>query len=284
MSTEVPDRALRRTPEAAALAKPLTRRGRLGRRLLKRFLYSQMALRQALMIVLGREHPLIRFTVESDPPSVYYVFRLRSEAIPGLCRRLGLPAQFDSAPIRCLATDEPAHLLTLNVYRVSGLANGLRAEWSIYVADRAGKPRYMVVDARSSTGSMDPVSVITRASRVVHERTGDTVFTSVGDGDEKFEATLRLPAGDSGEVVASAAEWATANDYIYWGNGICDRTFYDAGLAAANQIDVPAKAAAISDHSPWGQLVHPEPVHILVFRDAIEFVVSPWENLDRLQV
>jgi hypothetical protein len=284
MSTEDRDRADRRTPEQVSLARPLTSRGRLGRRLLKRFMYSQMALRQGLMIILGREHPLLRFTVESDPPSIYYVFRLRSEAIAGLGRRLGLPAHFDSTPLRCLATDEPAHLLTLNVYRVSGLASGLRAEWSIYVADHAGKARYMVVDARSSKGSMDPVSVITRSSRVVHERTADTVFTSIGDGDNKFEATLQLPAGAAGEVVASAAEWVTANDYIYWGNGICDRTFYDAGLAAANQIDVSATAAKIADRSPWSQLVHPEPVHILVFRDAIEFVVSPWENIDRLQV
>ena len=34
--------------------------------------------------------------------------------------------------------DEPEYLLTLNVYRVSGITNGLRAEWSTYIADPDG--------------------------------------------------------------------------------------------------------------------------------------------------
>ena len=53
-----------------ALTNPLSRRGRLGRNLLKRFIYSQMAIRNAFMIAIGREKPLLPFTVEKDPPSV----------------------------------------------------------------------------------------------------------------------------------------------------------------------------------------------------------------------
>ena len=265
----------------AALVAPLTRRGRFGRKALKRFLYAQMALMQGFKIAIGREQPYVRFTVEADPPSIYFMFRIRPDQVDGLARRLGLPAGFDVTPIRCVVDDEPAHLLALNVYRVSGLANGLRAEWSVYVADATGAPRYMVIDARSSKGSMDPVDVITKASTVEHARVADTVTTRVGVPGSEFVATLTLPA-DDGTIVAPAPEFVTANDYIYWGNGICDRTFYDKGLAFPNQRVLPGSAAVIADSTPWAALVEPEPVHVIVFRDAIEFVVSPWENIDRL--
>jgi hypothetical protein len=31
-------------------------------------------------------------------------------------------------------------------------------------------------------------------------------------------------------------------------------------------------------------LIEPQPAHVLVFRDAIQFVVSPGENVDRLGI
>ena len=173
-------------------------------------------------------------------------------------------------------------LITLNVYRVSGLANGLRAEWSLFVADPSGVARYMVFDARSSQSSMDPIAVMTRASTVVHERRGSVIDTRVGDGATTFVSTINLSVGDEAPLVAPAPEWATANDFIYWGNGICDRTYYDAGMIDPKQRKVPTSACTIDDSTGWAELVEPEPVHVLVFENAIELVISPWENLDRL--
>ena len=263
------------------LTKPLSRKGLVGRKVLKKFLYSQMALRTGLMIAIGREQPYVRFTVEGDPPSVYWLFRIRADAVDGLAKRLGLPADLKLAPIRCLVDDEPSYFLTLNVYRVSGLANGIRAEWSVYIDTGDGVARYMVVDARSSQPSMDPVGVITKKSSVLHARDGLTVTTTVGDGVSAFTSTIGLPEEHDREYVTGAPEFATANDLIYWGNGICDRTFYDAGMAAARQIRVTN--AVLRDGTPWAQIVDPEPVHVLVFCDPIALVVSPWENLSRLK-
>ncbi len=264
------------------LVKPLTRRGLRGRRALKRFLYAQLALRQAVMIALGREMPLVPFTVEADPPSVYYVFRIRPEVVPALGDRLGLPSHLPITPIRCLVDDDPEHLLVLNVYRVSGLANGLRAEWSVFVADTSGVPRYLVFDARSSKVSMDPVDIITRASPVKHRREGAVISTQVGEGEGAFTSTIHMPSGEDAARVSPAPEWAIANDFIYWGNGICDRTFYAAGMVDPSQSKIPASAFTVQDDTPWAELVEPEPVHVLVLDDAIELVISPWENLKRL--
>jgi len=265
------------------LSRPLTRAGLRGRRALKRFLYAQLALRQAVMIALGREQPLVPFTVEADPPSVYFVYRIRPEVVEQLGDLLGLPPHLRSTPIRCLIDDDPAHLLTLNVYRVSGLASGLRAEWSVFVRDAAGVPRYLVLDARSSQVSMDPVDIITRASPVAHERRGSVIATRVGEGPDAFVSAIDMPPGDAAPRVSPAPEWATANDFIYWGNGICDRTYYDAGMVDPRKRKVPASAFTVEDGTPWAGLVEPEPEHVLVFEDAIELVISPWENLDRLE-
>ena len=266
----------------------VTRGGLRKRRALRRFAYSQLALRSALMVALGREAPLVRFTVEADPPSVYWVFRLRPDVVDSLPERLSLPPGYASTPLRALPDDEPAHLLTLNAYRVSGITNALRAEWSIYVEDPdTGVPRYLVIDPRSSTRSMDPVDVFTPASRVEHGIIGDELVTDIGPEATSFSSRLTLhPDHHELPSVACAPEWVSANDRIFWGNGICDRTFYDAGLAQPSMVrmaDDAAGADHIVDRSPWADLVEPEPVHVLVFREAIEFIVSPWSNIDDLK-
>jgi hypothetical protein len=258
----------------------LSKRGRRQRVVLKRFMYSQLALRSAVMIALGREQPLVTFTVEDDPPSVYLVFEVRAAAVDGMIDRLGLPQGMTPAATRCLADDEPRYLLVLNVYRVSGITNGRRAEWSVFIAEPDGTPRYMVIDARSSSRSMDPVDLFTKESRVDHERRGDQVVMTVGPDGRAFSATIDLGRA---APAANAPEWVTANDRIYWGNGICDRTFYDAGLAAPEVVAIPPADVEIDDASPWADLIEPVPVAVLMFDQAIEFVVSPWENVDTLE-
>lgn len=264
------------------LPKPLSRLGRLGRSAMKRFMYSQLAILNGLKIAIGKEHPLVRFTVETDPPSVYWVYRIKSSEVEGLALKLGIPSQFTLCPIKCLDTDEPSYLLTLNAYRVSGLANGIRAEWSIFVQDAENIPRYMIVDARSSQRSVDPVSIITRKSTVLHEKKGDEIHTQIGEGDDAFRATIILP--DLSSPVTASSEWVSANDYIFWSNGVCDRTFYDASLANAKQHRISNENCVVHDGSFWSQLVEPDPIHILILDNPIEFAISPWENIDRVQI
>jgi hypothetical protein len=157
------------------------------------------------------------------------------------------------------------------------LVNGIRAEWSIFVRDSTNTPRYMIVDARSSNTSMDPVNIITKASKVVHKREDNVIHTQIGEGDHAFTSTITL--SDNLPSVKSSAEWVSANDFIYWSNGICDRTFYNAGLANAQQSLVSNKDSVIKDGSFWAQFVEPNPIYILKLNNAIEFVVSPWHNI-----
>lgn len=261
---------------------PLSSFQRTLRRVVKRFIYSQLYLREALFIVLGWAKPLVRFKVEASPPSIYFNFALTPDAVERLERELDLPLPL--APIRCLEGDTPFHCLTLNVYRVSGLTNGIRAEWSVYVHEpETGKPRYLVLEACADAGSMDPVAVISRATEVRHERSDSSLRTevlSVGGG--RFTAHCSQP--EVGSSVRAAMEWVEANDYIYWRNGVCDRTFYDAGLANAGMLQLDPSRVTIEDGTSWGTRVEPTPRSVVVFEHAIEFAMSPWWNIDDVAI
>lgn len=261
---------------------PLSRLGKIGRSVLKRFMYSQMAILTGFKIAIGKEIPLVRFRVENDPPSIYWIYRIKPSEIERLSREIGLPPHFSICPIQCLETEKPEYWLTINAYRVSGLANGLRAEWSVFIRDEENTPRYLIVDARSSQFSVDPVDIITRASTVIHEKKDGKIHTQIGEGDLAFRSTISLP--ETASPVAVSRDWVSANDYIYWGNGACDRTFYDTGLANTKQNRIEKGNYEITDRSVWSQFIEPEPAHVLALPGAIEFVISPWENIDRIQV
>jgi hypothetical protein len=258
----------------------LTRGGRFVRRSIKRFLYSQLALRESLMILLRRSAPLVLFNVEADPPSIYLNFRVRPEQAGALSEALDLPDGLALAPIRVLAGEEPFHAITLNAYRVSGLVNGVRAEWSSYVRDAEGIPRYLVVEAQSDVGSMDPVNIVTRAGDMDHVLEGDVLRTRIVSAEQgEFTLEARLPAPAEREALRAAPEWIEANDFIYWRNGVCDRTFYDAALASAPLWRVPGDGLRIQDGTFWSRFVDPEPVHALLLSRRVQFAMSPWWNV-----
>jgi hypothetical protein len=251
---------------------------RLVRTSIKRLLYAQMTLREASLVLRGKAKPLIRFTVEGTPPSVYSNFRIRDDQVAALGASLPLPEGFEIAPMACVEGEEPFYCLTLNVYRVSGIVSGKRAEWSIYVRERGGLPRYMIVEAQCDGPSMDPVDLVTRAGTVEHELKDGHVTTRViaGQGGE-FKAHMALPDGPA--TLTPSRQWVEANDIIYWKNGVSDRAFYGGGLANARMRTVDRSGSAIQDGTPWAAFVDPVPVHVLVFDEPIEFVISPWWNI-----
>ena len=55
-------------------------------------------------------------------------------------------------------------------------------------------------------------------------------------------------------------------------------------MADARQLRISNGNFDINDGSIWGQLVEPDPVHILVLDSAIELVISPWDNVDKVEV
>jgi len=247
---------------------------------MKRFLYSQILMKDAILVAFGRAKPLVRFTVENDPPSIYLNFAIREDRLEAFERHIAVPMPL--APIRCLENDDPYHCLTLNMYRVSGLATGIRAEWSTYVHDADGIPRYIVVDAECEKGTLDSVDLFTVKGHAGYTVDGTRLSLFAGaDATCELRCDVSFPA-DAPQAI-SHREWVTANDYIYWRNGVCDRTFYDAGLAAAAMVSIDPASAEITDGTQWAQFVDPVPRSMIAFTESIEFAMSPWWNIDDLR-
>jgi len=258
----------------------LTRSGRFVRRSIKRLIYSQLALRESLMIFFRKSAPLVLFNVEADPPSIYLNFRVRPDRVASLADALDLPDGLTLTPIRIIEGEEPFHAITLNAYRVSGLVNGVRAEWSVYVRDPQGVPRYLVVEAQSDVGSMDPVNIVTRAGSMDHALEGDLLRTRITSAEQgEFSLDARLAALPDRQTLRAAPEWIEANDFIYWRNGVCDRTFYDASLANSPLWRVPPESLGIQDSTRWSGFVDPEPMHALLLSRRVQFAMSPWWNV-----
>jgi hypothetical protein len=259
----------------------LSKRQLRVRRVLKRVLYFQLYMRDAWLILFGKARPFIPFKVEASPPSIYIHFEIRPEMREALARRLDLPYGLELAPLRCLRGEEPFDCLVLNVYRVSGITNGLRAEWSVYVRDASGKSRYLIVEARSDVRSLDPVDLLTKASSFAYVQEGDELRIDFECGEgAAFRARCRAPR--DAPRVEPAGEWIEANDEIYWINGISDRALYDGGLACGDVRVVDRESLELEDGSAWASFVAPAPRHTLVLGNAMTLMISPWWNLDEL--
>ncbi len=255
-----------------------TNPSRTARRLLKRFMYAQLSLRDAFLILVGKEKPSLSFKVLADPCSIYINFAVKKGMEREFASYINLPEGLSPVPVRCLPDEEPQLLLTLNIYEVSGIVHGPRAEWSTYIADSEGTPRYMVLEARAAAGSMDPVNLFTRPDRVEHEVAGGCVVSTVASQEGRlFHSSIRLD--DAHPTTLPDAQWITANDYIYWRNGVCDRTYYDASLFNARVRMVPPRDVTIHDETHWAKFVEAQPRHVLRYEGALEFMISPWFNV-----
>jgi hypothetical protein len=253
-------------------------------RIFKRILYPIISLVDAFAIILGKSQPRVPFTVKGDPPTTYYNFRIKPEKLEEFKAHINLPEGFPLTPMSCIQDETPDYLLTLNVYHVSGIATGVRAEWSTYITDYRGISRYMVVEARTSKASFDAVEIPNKASQVEHDKHNGILTSIVASADQK---TLRidsdLNALDDSHYVRIAGEWVEANDFIYWRNGVCDRVFYEAGMANSRVKNVPAESVSIDDQTQWAQFVESTPKHTLVFEAPMEFVLVPWRNLEPIE-
>ena len=248
------------------------------RRLLKRALYGLMGMRDAFMIMRGKHTPHLSFKVLGDPPSIYINFPIRKEMEQQFADYINLGDNLKPAPIQILEDDEPELMLTLNIYEVSGLVNGPRAEWSTYINDKNGVPRYMVLEARAAAGSLDPVNMFTKPDRVEHQVTdGRIVSTAASQGGSLFTSSIGID--EAQPIARTTAQWTEANDYIYWRNGICDRTSYNASVFDGKARCAPAEDFTISDETHWVPFIEKQPRHAIRYENALELVVAPWFNI-----
>ena len=235
----------------------------------------------------GGNPPWMNFDVGADPNSIFINFEFTDAAARAAFEAEHLPAGFVLAPLRVLALDEPRYFLVLNIYQSSGgLVEGARAEWSVFVEDPVtSEPRFLVIQAAAENISLDSVNGLTMPEPVSHVLEADAIVSYVGLVDEDteqettyFASRIDWPQPPSADVLF-AREFVVANDYIFWGNAVADRGLYNGTVHARYGSLIGADAISLEDNSPWSDFIDPEPVHTVVYQNALEIVISPWWNL-----
>ena len=261
-------------------------------RYLKQTVFGQQAADDSARIGAGLQQPILEFTVEDTPPSVFVNWIVPDDRAAAFAAVVDLPPGFSLAKVRILESDAVArYWLSLNVYRVSGLTTGLRAEWSTYVDDGSGVPRFMIIRARASEGSIDPIGPLALPEPFSHEVGADSVIrtamnrtevvqsTPVVTADNLFRSTIALPDPADRHYVVPTRDWVAANDDIYWRNGVKDHIFHNSTSHSAPLISVDLANVTLDDATEWAPFVDPVPGHVLVYLDKLQFMIGPWWNV-----
>jgi hypothetical protein len=255
---------------------------------LKNLTHGMDAVDHAAGVGTGANDPWMSFEVGGSSNSIFVNYELSNEEQVAAFERNVLPDGFRLAPIRILESDAPAYFLVLNVYGSSGgLVTGARAEWSVFVHDpEADHPRFLVVQAAAAALSADPVNLLTDPEPVTHELQDDRIVSHVGvkpgpsDAEQTYWRSSIAWPQDPGQTVGFAREFVAANDRIYWGNGVCDRVLYNASAHNRPAVLIPDRDIEIIDATVWKEYLKPRPTHAFVYLNPLEFVISPWWNLD----
>jgi hypothetical protein len=261
----------------------------------KRSVYGQRAQAEAGQVAAGNEHPIVQFTVQSTPPSIFVNYIIPDVQAADFASFINLKPGFTLAKVKILESDPvPRYWLSLNVYRVTGITNGMRAEWSTYVDDGDGIPRFMIIKARAAEGSLDPIGPEAPPEPFQHALDpGDVINTTmrktivqnttppsaVLTPDNLFTSSIQLPLVGDRDYVVPAREWVSANDFIYWMNGVNDRAYHNATAHSAPLISVDVGDVTIDDDTDWVPYIEPAPGHVLVYLDKLEFTIAPWWNV-----
>jgi len=237
-------------------------------------------------IATSVSRPWKNFFVNSYPPSVFVLYKVLDDQ--AAFSAAFLPAGFEMMPMRILESDTPAYFVAINYYEALGIAAGVRFEFNIMVKDPVqDKPRFLVAQALANGISLDPVNGYTSAEPVTHVHDGSQLISEAlqdldGDGvkDENyFSSTIVWPQA-SPQYDRTTREFVAANDYIFWGGGVCDHGFYSGSMHNRDVTVIPPADYDISNDTLMAPYLEPTPNSVYVYQNALDIVMSPWWNLD----
>lgn len=249
-------------------------------------IYATRAIVEGILIQRLEYEPIVKFTVTQDAPAYFLNYRIREDKREEeLAEAIPLPDGFELTKVRFRENGPEDYILTLNVYAVDGIVQGFRAEWSVFVTEPGGseQPFFMVIEASSSGAALVPVQLFQPVGAEVFtlEVDNGNVETVIIDGTTTFSASFPLPpqcdAFEQSEFCGMPdLSLITANDKIYWANGIYDLGRWDGNAWRVEPFSVvDPNAVVIEDGTKWFEFVEPDPVEIVVFYENQDFHLSP---------
>ena len=262
------------------------------RPLLKTLVLDMDTVDYAAAVVHGGNLPWLNFNVGEDPAAIFVNFEFEPGQIAAF-EADHLPPGFNLVPFHMMEGEPDRYLMVLNIYRSSGgLVEGARAEWSVFVADPdSGEPRFMVIEAKAESIAADSVNGLTFGEPVdyAYSQSGDALVSRVGvanlDPPHYFRVDIPWPQPPSTHV-PFARSFMPANDFVFWGNAVADKTLYNSTAANRNGAVVPAGQFTLTDNSIWKNYLKQDlqnntlPVNAVIYLNNQEIVISPWWNLD----
>ncbi len=263
---------------------PASDRAFNAHRFAKHYMYGTLTAQSAEKVKKGAEQPLLKFAVLGDPQSLFVNFEIKPDQVDDLANYLKLPHGFKLVPIAILEGEPARYYITLNIYAVDalqGLLSGLRAEWSVYVSKDGGRASYMIVDAKHNKLSLDAVNWFSRGTELKHARTPEAMTSYVAsDNGTVFQSRITDAGIRNAVKKFPEVAWISANDRIYWRNGVADRTYYDGEFVDTPVLVVDPSAFTYTDTTVWKRFVNPAPVSVLLYERGFEIVITPWYNID----
>jgi len=246
----------------------------------KATVFSELEYKRAAAVTQNQAEPMADFLLEAHPPAIFLNFRIPADRRSALEAAIPLPPGFHLAPIQPHAGVARDYYMSLNIYLAAGLAPGYRAEWSVY-AQKEGDthPRFMIIDARTSTLSIDPITFITVPTKIFKYVAGPYALgVDIRARDMTFQAFIPVPPKPV--HTGLNLDWAECNNLVYWRNGVADKIYYNES-AYGDVAILPTQNAVIQDGTRWARFIELD--HIFIYPDRQTFVASPWNNLNALQ-
>lgn len=213
---------------SAAPASALSPEEKAARIQIKQQAFGGLMFQRAEQVAAGQAEPLMGFDARD---SFFVNWVIPHHKVEAFEETLDLPEGFELAPIRIVRGERARYFLSLNIYEVTIGLPALRAEWSVYVRTADDPtPRFMVVEAQSSADAFDPALGPVPGVPFEYTRDDEQLHTVIDAGETQFEMGLHKPRRTRWNSRRATLQWARANDYIYWPNGVVDKAYYNGTL------------------------------------------------------
>jgi hypothetical protein len=266
-------------------------------------IYKDRARAELSTVTRGESEPKVLFTIvaaDADAAPSYFI-NFKITDLEGLAAAIPLPEGFTLAPIKYREHGSSDYFLTLNVYGVAGLENGIRAEWKVFVKEENSEfPSFMMIQIASTIMSPTPVDFnmlepFKPAASALENRLDDNgmvvsdIRVSNRGEHYSFSASFLNPGAckltmyNYNVCDRAHLDFIAANDRIYYRNGIYDVGLWDASVGGMIFSVVDPSTVSVSDSTKWIEFIEPRPHEVLVFYQEGDLLLSPWNNAEEIE-
>jgi hypothetical protein len=206
------------------------RRG--GLQSLKSSSFGGLANLQAELIGAGQQEPLVDLIVFGEypeTPRMVLNFQIPDKSVPELERVIGLPNDYQIAPMAMTTSSRPRYMMTVAVFAEKVAGGGdpfFKAAWAVYIADEAGHVFLHEFHVETSIAQLNIEDFTSQPAEAFTVTEPDGHVQAIIKG-ESVEATFDVPMVETGTRIRLSDEWVDAHEKVFWKRGVFDKLFHN---------------------------------------------------------